>query len=129
VLKKLPLNMKVLRFVQKGNLISASRDYLVLNHVIMDPKVGSIETISGSIDDPICPPQEDCIRADIKIMGVRIVPTENNKIEVTMMSMVESKGNLPKGYNKNLRTTFYNVKGILRCLKKRYKNVMSTILT
>lgn len=127
VLHELPLNMRVLRIVQRGSLFSLNRDYFVLNHVLMDPQTGAIETVAGSVEDPMCPHRDDCLRANVKILGARMVPATGGGTEVTMVSMTELKGNLSREYVKNVRTTFYNYKGILRRLKKRYKNIMTAI--
>ena len=122
VLQAYPGNLKLLRMKGKGNFLITARDFLVINHVIFDSTTGIIETISGSVEDPRCPPDKKFIRADMKITGTRLTPMSDGKTCMLSISMSDPKGSVPDMFKSSMsKKQASRSETINKAFKKRFK--------
>lgn len=121
LLQTYPGNLKLLRMKGKGSFFVGARDFTIVNHVKYDSTTGVIETVSGSVEDPKCPPDKKFVRAYMKIMGTRFTPTNDGKTYMITISMADPKGSVPnmfKGSAGKQQSTRANL--INKNFKKRF---------
>lgn len=122
IIQAYPGNLKLMRMKGKGNFFISARDFLVINHVIFDSKTGIIESISGSVEDPRCPPDKNFIRADTKIMGTRLAPMSDGKTYMLSIAMSDPKGSVPDMFKSSMsKKQASRSETINNAFKKRFK--------
>jgi len=110
--------MKLVRVINKDTLMVAARDYVLLSCMAVEGE--SISFVCGSIEDSSYVPEDNYIRGDIKIMGVRITPTKDDKVTVVIVSMIDYKEDIPDKIKLKLgRQQAAKIHLILSSLKKR----------
>eukprot|EP00826_Nyctotherus_ovalis_P046357 TRINITY_DN522_c0_g1_i14.p1 TRINITY_DN522_c0_g1~~TRINITY_DN522_c0_g1_i14.p1 ORF type:complete len:206 (+),score=50.80 TRINITY_DN522_c0_g1_i14:75-692(+) len=95
IIDQYPVNMKLMRMMGKGSTFVSARDFLVINHITLNGANGTIESVNGSVEDPRCPVDKKYVRAHMKIMGTRLIPTAAGETDVITISMADPKGSIP----------------------------------
>jgi len=94
-LERYPANISLFRMMSKSMFVVSARDLLLMQHIILDSNTGRLESVTASIEDPICPPDENFVRGEMKILGLRVTPAESGKSNVMIISMANPKGSIP----------------------------------
>lgn len=121
IIEEYPTNMKLMRMRGKGSFVVDAREFLVINHVTFNGTNGTIEAVSGSVEDDRCPLEKKFVRAYMRIMGTRLIPTATGETEIITISMADPKGNIPNMFKNSAgkqQSTRANL--IAKGFKKRF---------
>ena len=122
MIEELPLNMKLLKIENNSTLIVEARDYIVLNYTIINTDDESMIVLNGSIEDPCCPIDDDYIRGDIKIAGIKVIPTKNGESTIMTISVTDYKGFIPDKIKVKIgKQQSTKINSILSGFKKRFR--------
>ena len=94
VIQKYPVNMSLVRMRGERKMFMSAREFVTIKHFTLNSD-GSIEVVSGSVEDEKCPLDKDYVRGDMKISGTRFVPVGNGETEMTTISIADPKGSIP----------------------------------
>lgn len=113
-------NLSLVRMRGEGSMFMSAREFLVAKHCVMNAD-GSIEVVSGSVEDARCPLDKDFIRADMKISGTRYTPAQGGT-EVVTISIADPKGSIPSLFkNSAAKQQTSKVNLIAKAFKKRFE--------
>eukprot|EP00826_Nyctotherus_ovalis_P044686 TRINITY_DN4843_c0_g4_i1.p2 TRINITY_DN4843_c0_g4~~TRINITY_DN4843_c0_g4_i1.p2 ORF type:complete len:130 (+),score=32.31 TRINITY_DN4843_c0_g4_i1:430-819(+) len=122
-LKTYKENLSMFRMMGKGNLIVSARDFLVLQHRTLDSGTGRLESVLGSVEDPLCPPDSNYVRGEMKLLGIRVTPREDGRSDVMIISLANPKGSIPDMFkSKAAKKQAERIKTMLAVFNKRFNN-------
>eukprot|EP00831_Metopus_contortus_P040749 TRINITY_DN31931_c0_g1_i1.p2 TRINITY_DN31931_c0_g1~~TRINITY_DN31931_c0_g1_i1.p2 ORF type:complete len:134 (+),score=17.33 TRINITY_DN31931_c0_g1_i1:63-464(+) len=79
----------------KGKLFVSNRDFLMIEHMIMDKKTGAIRIAVTTVEDPRAPPVKGVVRAKVFVSGYHINPLPGNKCQIIFAGQFDMAGSLP----------------------------------